>query len=198
MRKGLAIVISFIIIGPGAFAGWVKEDIDNGSSETSIVLDSSGYPHVAYGGVKYGYKDASGWHIETIDGGNDPALTLDAQGRPHISYKVGNELKYAYYNGSDWEFESVRSGGSHSSIRIDANGYPYIGHCFDDAYNLTVIYSYKNESGWHHNTHDYPVQCTSIYIDSDFDLHASYLEGMEVYYLTYGDYGWEWDFVDSL
>jgi hypothetical protein len=71
---------------------------------TSLVLDGGGYPHISYLAfynynytLKYAYQNASGWHIETVDGadGSFTSLALDGDGYPQISY-YGGDLKYAY------------------------------------------------------------------------------------------------------
>ena len=90
-------------------SGWYMETVD--SSEfgvacqyTSLALDRDGYPHISYLGptgrgtavLKYAYKNASGWHIETVNGsGVYTSLALDKGSNPHISYGTG-DLKYAY------------------------------------------------------------------------------------------------------
>ncbi len=189
MKKSVYSILFFVFIASGTFAGWVKEDIDTGFGKTSIVLDSSDKPHVAYGGVKYGYKDASGWHIEAVDIGSDPALALDSQEKPHISYKSGDYLKHAYYNGSNWIIETVEAGGSDSSIRINPNGYPYIGH-YDDV-NDRVKYAFKNASGWHCYGYYLLSYDVSTAIDADFDLHALFQEGnFELTYLFFDRSNW--------
>ncbi|MCP4231778.1 MAG: T9SS type A sorting domain-containing protein [bacterium] len=196
LLKGIFTPIAiFSIVVSAAFAGWVKEDIDTGSGKTSIVLDSSGNPHVAYGGVKYGYKDVSGWHIETVDSGSSPVLTLDSQDRPHISYKSGTNLKYAYYNGSDWIIESVETGGSDSTIKTYDNDYPIIGHY--DSSNNRIKYAYKNASGWYFYSYDSPIYEVSITIDDDLYLHATYIDGFDVMYLFFNGL-WTSEFLDWL
>jgi hypothetical protein len=51
--------------------------------------------------------------ISTVDSAGDAgkynSLVLDSSGNPHISYhdESNSDLKYAHYNGSSWEIETV-------------------------------------------------------------------------------------------
>jgi len=89
--------------------GWHIETVDRrvgvGCAYTSLALSGGGYPHISYLGptprgtlvLKYAYKNASGWHIETMNGyGVYTSLALDKGGNPHISYGTGGDLMYAY------------------------------------------------------------------------------------------------------
>jgi hypothetical protein len=134
------------------------------------VLDSTGYPHISYyeehkspqyrSYLKYAYKDAGGWHIETVENpessGRYPGLftsiTLDEDTYPHISYFHGtdDELKYAYKDSGGWHVETVDSIGTvgkYTSIELDTDGYPHISY-FDDS-NDNLKYAYQDASGWH-------------------------------------------------
>ena len=80
---------------------------------TSLVLDTSNYPHISYwvrrspsvGDLNYAYQDAGGWHIETVDITGLPiwhqhfsnSLALDTSGYPRISYydSSNHTLNYA-------------------------------------------------------------------------------------------------------
>ena len=67
----------------------------------SLAVDKAGYPHIAYSefSLGYAYKDAAGWHNQTIDDtGTAVSLALDSQGFPHISYynATRGELRYAF------------------------------------------------------------------------------------------------------
>jgi hypothetical protein len=63
---------------------------------TSLELDAAGQPHISYADapnhiIKYAYRSAGAWHIETVDTGLGSSsgynsLALDADGQPHISY----------------------------------------------------------------------------------------------------------------
>jgi len=91
----------------------VDEEGDVGKY-SSIYLDSSGNPHIAYYDetnydLKYAWKDSNGWHVETVDrlvgkyynslgeyGERFISLTVDSDGNPHISYydAIHDNLKY--------------------------------------------------------------------------------------------------------
>jgi len=51
------------------------------------------------------------WQIETVDSsgfvGDYNSLTLDSSGHPHISYSGDGDLKYAHYDGTSWQIETV-------------------------------------------------------------------------------------------
>ena len=74
------------------------------------------------------------WEVETVDitdgwalgGLGYTSIALDASGNPHISYHDGynNDLKYAAFNGSIWDVNTVDSEGNvgaYTSIALDAN-----------------------------------------------------------------------------
>ena len=76
---------------------WIIHDISSlRPSETSIALDSQGYPHVA-GDNKYGYYDGSQWNMNLFDDGRClyTSLVLASDDTPRIFYR-DDESDYRY------------------------------------------------------------------------------------------------------
>ena len=65
------------------------------------------------------------------DVGSDNSLALDSMGRPHISYREFNylswyndDLKYAYWDGSTWQIQTVEwigDVGHYTSLALDSS-----------------------------------------------------------------------------
>jgi hypothetical protein len=104
-----------------------------------MALDSQGYPHIGYdssaNSMGYAYKDASGWHLETVSSSGDfyqacVSLALDGNSCPHLGLYdgQGQTLRYAYRDDSGWQTQPVDSlgGKSMTSLALTANGLPRI------------------------------------------------------------------------
>jgi hypothetical protein len=124
--------------------------------DTSLVLDSSGYPHISYfigaGSLKYAVWDGSDWDITTVDSvttvNYSTSLALDGSGSPHIVYydDTNQDLKYAAWDGLGWVIETVDSTGdvgNFASIALDAGGNPHISYY--DATNGDLKYAFIPE-----------------------------------------------------
>lgn len=133
---------------------------------TSIAVDSSGVPHIAYGkqngprilDLKYARWSGTAWSMTTVNSSRgaietgDPgtALAIDNAGNRHIGYidrgnYYGNSaLKYVFHNGMIWDKEIVDGGQTptatydfHSpAIAIQSNNYPHMAYAFSE--NLSV------------------------------------------------------------
>jgi hypothetical protein len=79
------------------------------------------------------------WVIERADAPREfeymgqRSLALDAAGRPHISYydSTNDDLKYAYFDGTAWQIETVDSAGwvgYYTSLELDSFGRPHISY----------------------------------------------------------------------
>lgn len=152
-------------------------------------------PHVVYNTDDYSpgydeevfhaYRDATGWHTETVDGGlgisgGSPSLALEptAPFTPHVSYYDDNNgvLKHAYKDATGWHTEVVDSGGGANSIALDENGYPHISYTSFEG----IRYAYQDATGWYTETADdgggiYNVAGpTSIALDGNGRPHIGY------------------------
>ena len=132
---------------------WQIQDVDSTTDvfeSTSIALDRHGNPHIAYrqwidndhGLLKYAAHNGVTWTIQIVDNvgptGFDPSLVLDSQDQPHISYgdlhygtPDESDLKYAYWDGSQWQKETVDTEdqvGLNSSIAMDRHDNVYISY----------------------------------------------------------------------
>ena len=193
-----------------SISGWYSETVDGAPSTeyvgqyNSLVLDGEGNPHISYyeehkspqyrSYLRYAYKDATGWHIETAESpessGRYPglftSLALDGDNYPHISYFHGsdNELKYAYKDSAGWHVETVDSAGvvgKYTSIEVDDSGYAHISY-FDDS-NDNLKYAYQDASGWHIEIVDSAGdvgQYTSLVLDGNGYPIISYYGGTDV------------------
>jgi hypothetical protein len=137
---------------------------------TSLVLDQSGFAHIAFTEGSSGYlrlmyasQGAIGWAsnqlVEMIGYvylGAYPSLALDANGNAYISYFNGSsypaQLKYAYQVGSIWQFQVIGNAndGFINTLSLDSNGYGYIGYGIEGYYfSAKMKYAYQDASGWH-------------------------------------------------
>jgi len=107
---------------------------------STIRVDSSAYPHVAYSTwgceFRYAWWDGSAWQIESPCGATSTfrnvGLVLDALDRPHISFHdaSGNVTGYAYKD-PNWCCDVVwNSETRYSNIELDCQGRPVVraGH----------------------------------------------------------------------
>ena len=81
------------------------------------------------------------WTTEDVDAPKffevyDPhAIAVDGNNNPHIVYGY-DHLYYAYFDGSNWQYETADSFplvGSFASLAVDLNGKAHIG--YEDWYN---------------------------------------------------------------
>jgi hypothetical protein len=120
----------------------------------SLAFDSSNYPHISYkdtknGGLKYAWKDGTGWHNVTVDparrAGDYTSLVLDGNNTPHISYSTESSLYYASVNDSAWFTQLVdRRATMWTSIDVDSKNRPRIASY--DARNGDLRFSWWEPS----------------------------------------------------
>jgi hypothetical protein len=196
-------------------SGWVSQTVDPissaGPGATSISLDGTDYPHIAYqtlgGRVRYAYWTGSEWISQTVAVGDSPSLVLDSGGVPHVSYYGSEGLCYAYLMGSTWITELVDSGesGLYTSLALDSMEYPHISYGFGP-----LEYAYWTGSEWNIQTVDASMDAGfyhSLALDSADSPHISYSYYFfpppyvdEFYHLVYAHWtgsGWITQTVDD-
>ncbi len=103
------------------------------------------------------------------------SIAIDSAGNPHIAYGE-DHLYYAYYDGADWNYETVdiSSGvGQYASIAIDSLNKAHIGYY--DSENGVLKYATNASGSWVITTVDSVSDVgvtTSIAIDSSNTAHS--------------------------
>jgi len=138
---------------------WSNEIIGHASDVNSLSLsmDKNAYPYILYqasGDLKYSFYNGSTWQTKSIpldEISEFSSLLIDGNGRLHFSYYDPNaqNLKYAYSDGSVWNFQTVDSNGNvgkSPSLCLSNNNKPYISYF--DVTNKDLKYAFLNGSSW--------------------------------------------------
>jgi hypothetical protein len=193
----------------------------------SLALDSGNMPHVCWyeeqdgGGtttqvLKYAYKDANGWHLQTVDSqqlcGAYCSIALDSNDKPHIAYyderttPDHRDLKYAVKTGASWvimdDVDSSGAVGLYADIEITSGDRPFITYYTES--NNKMKYAYYDH-GWSIGTIDSGTskdigKWGSLKIDSNHVAHvAAYCvdDHSLVYNSTSGGTWGSWVTVDD-
>jgi hypothetical protein len=197
----LLVSVLLFALGSCFATGWDIECVDcprefRALRIGSFKIDGNGNPHIAYGWreVWHAWHDGNTWHYEIVDE-TDPmgyegiALELDENGHPHMAYR-GNSytyshhpLKYAFWDGSEWQIELLDWGefGSYIfdiSLALDPTGHPHIAYRYEwydqDSYGSELRYSNWDGVTWHSEILDNFISGTSIATDSSGYPHILY------------------------
>jgi hypothetical protein len=129
---------------------WKVNYVDDGR-QSSLKLDSSGNPHIAYnceaqGIIKYAYYTGSNWAIQPIlfsSQGDYPDIALDSKSSPHIAFSHGSTIEYDHLNGENWIYEAIDDGGD-PSIVLDSSGNPHFSYIhYVNDYQYEIRYAQK-------------------------------------------------------
>ena len=209
------IILVFLLSSTVYSGSWhimiVDSDGDVGGN-TSLELDSYGYPHISYDDytnhyLKYAKWTGSKWEFYNINvigiyDSLDSSLALDANNNPYLSYSTANSLQYAKWNGSSFDIDIIDNsdrGYDYSSLALDSNGYPHISyHSWKDD---GLKYAKWTGSEWKVElVDDNDVgYYTSIAIDSNNYPHISYyaVDNTNLKYAKWNGTNWEISIVDS-
>ena len=194
-------------------ANWHIETVDDYYSDetrTSLALDSSGQPHISYlphfydllhGSEitfsKYAWRDEAGWHVDFVEvnlivGGN-ASLALDELRHPHIAYYFGQDLRYAWHDGVNWQVETIANqvGWDSLSLILDKAGQPYIGYSGVGG----AKYTWRDKTGWHFETVDSGGSSVSLALAPSGYLQMSYQHGNQLDYAWYDGASWHSELV---
>ena len=143
----------------------------------------------------------SEWHIETVDHANAGlwnSLALDSMDSPRIAYydDGARSLKYARWNGTVWNIETVDSGediGRYASLALDKGDNPHIAYF--DSTNYKLMYAKWTGSTWEIEIADpagWSGYATSLALDSSDTPHISYghKTSHDLMYATPTGLGW--------
>jgi hypothetical protein len=207
-----------LLFDPGSFQNNYSEDgiaavneQNSAGMYTSITIAKSeperNVVHISYysregadGILKYARWDGLSWTIEDVDFNNTPSkeydvgqwtsIALDADHNPVISYmsEKHDNLKYAHYDGTDWELVNVSEElgtedlweGSFTSLVFDGSGNPHISYLdFSNEGNYKLRHAYKSGNKWYTEVVDKGNGIgwyTSIARDSNGKLTISYYD----------------------
>ena len=115
--------------------------------------------------------------VSGLNSSSTGSIAVDSNNNPHISYydSVNRDLKYASWNGSAWNLQTVDSTGDvgwYSSIAMDSNNNPHVSY-YGNGY---LMYAEWNGSDWSIQTIDVAVGLSSIAVDSNDRPHISYVD----------------------
>ena len=145
---------------------WSTEVVEEGKmGSTSVTLDESGYPHVAYymttpNNLRYAADSAYGWTYATVDAtgeaGRHANLYLDSLGHPNIAYEEEDldAVKYARWDGANWILNTIHtfaSGWYIAEIGMDMDSSDQAHLCVaaqDYPWDYTMKYMVGVDATW--------------------------------------------------
>jgi len=134
-------------------------DFASNQTAVSLALDAADHPTLVVAQMpqlRVFAFDGADWQDELVDyagntgGYND--IALDEYSRPHISYCTTasantyycDYLKYAAFDGVDWQIAIIDNGGYNPSLALDAAGNAHVSYMGND----TLKYAHFDGASW--------------------------------------------------
>ena len=154
---------------------------------SDIALDSRGYPHISYFNDT-NYNKARTFYNKSLDFG---------------------DLKYAWWNGSSWNTQTVEFGtagslvGQYCSIAVGSDDKPRISYFESNNSDGNLKYARWTGTSWNIQTVDSKGDVgyrTSLALDSDGNPHISYLDKTngDLKYASWSGTGWDIQVITQL
>jgi outer membrane protein assembly factor BamB len=202
-------------------SSWNIQDVIQGGTPNSLVLDSNNNPHILYQGANgvtyYASWDGFNWRFLAVPSGYGYSLALDSEGNPHLAYEnqlpvseypkgVTNDidmLNYAFWNGSGWSVQIVDAPISDSGsiyFALNPNNNPIIMYGYDPGSSFSPYEKFAiwNGSNWNFQT---PITNLDDYgnmvLDSNGYTHFSYTQGSALMYASWTGSVWKTQTVIS-
>ncbi|UCE27512.1 MAG: T9SS type A sorting domain-containing protein [Candidatus Coatesbacteria bacterium] len=174
---------------------WETEYVDvDATFCCSIRVDDFDVPRVIYyaDGLAYGFREAGVWEIDYADEYYAHiyycSLGLDSVGLPHAVYKsslyFSLDLKYAYFDGTDWTTMSVDNDDTAlPDLTLDSDNRPHVVYLKPGYPNMTyLMYAYWDGVAWEYDIVDEVglgghIYSPSIDVDSNGNPHIAYSIG---------------------
>lgn len=196
---------------------WSSRPIDYASSfgmYSTLVLDSSGNPHVSYQNTDFGpalhYSVWTGstWTYHTVDTADEvfgfDSLALDSADHPHLIYYLDEALRHVYWTGYTWEYSVVDaldgSGTAFAALAVDAAGHPHISYSAGGG----LRYAYWSGSAWDLQIVDSARSgSNSLAVDGEGHPHIAYesagasIGDRDLKYAFWNGSAWDVQTVDS-
>jgi hypothetical protein len=187
-------------------------------SGLSLCMDSWENPHIAFcisdsefpeagTSIEYAYWDGAEWELSEVDESawiaNGVSIATDSSGVPHLAYEwvdgsiLHQYLRYAYWDGSDWDWESIEIDAGAPSLSVDPYNQAHISYLGEGGLKHTFF----DGSDWQDTVLDSAGGKSSLVLDNDGHPHIAYYAGIvgfvNLVYVRWDGSDWEYDIVDS-
>jgi len=154
-------------------SNWTTQTVDpqGGKGSSSLALDSSGNPHVAYTDgqtIKYASWTGSNWTTQTAythewntEDLSVASLALDSKNTPYILFdnynhalvRNGSVLMLATGQNSNWTAQNIAATGDYGNMALDSKGFPHLIYELSEGYDYrSLLYDSWNGISWNTQT----------------------------------------------